>query len=309
MITFASVMKKIRLIAISILMMTMLPICAQTGMKPGWKIGAALETASNQDFKMTDDGGTARNGSVNKHMKAIVDVSKTFAVNRKLTLGFTGGYHFLHMNFDFPGAHDLDLANNHHVVKCGGVVIFNTRLGDKPLLMMGNVSAEGGQWGIERVMGIGTAMLMLKASRDEMLGVGFIGIVNGTFSLPFFPMVIYRKAFSPKWVLNINHPILGIQYLHDQKQTLTAGVTIENEHFWMKPGQTHLPEVTMFSRLVTNTGVNYDYKLNSQTTLSAQAGWSNTFRNKMFHRYGKDELMNFGNSRGVYAKIGFTYRL
>lgn len=58
-----------------------------------------------------------------------------------------------------------------------------------------------------------------------------------------------------------------------------------------------------------NSGIKYEYKLNKQTTFTGQAGWANVFRTRMFRRKGDHELMDFGNSNGLYAKIGVIYRL
>lgn len=290
--------------------LVLLPMYAQVGMQPGWKIEAAIETSSKQNIEMTTNGGEAiGTGSVRKNMKAAIDASKTFALNKRLMMGVSGGYRFYDFDFNFNDGCAMDMGSSHHTVRIGGNMIYNTMLWNKPLVLMGNMTIEGGKWGMERVSGIGAAMLMLKTSREEMLGVGLVGLVNSTSDIPIFPMAFYRKVFSPQWVLNISHPFFSMQYLYDEKQTLMAGFAFENERFWLKPSLADMPEVTLFNRSIMRTGLNYDYKLSKDATLTAQAGWEYTMRARMYRRNGHNELLDFGNPNGLYARVAFVYRI
>lgn len=303
-------MKIRRIITSFFFIMAMLPMHAQLGIQPGWKIEAAIETSSCQDLEISPRGSDATSdGDIHKNMKAAIDASRTFALSKQLTLGLSAGYRFYNFDFNLNEANAIDMGENHHAVRVGGNMIYNTTLWKKPLIVMGNMTIEGGKWGMERISGIGAAMLMLKTSREEVLGLGLVGLANSTSDIPIFPMAFYRKVFSPQWVLNINHPFFGMQYLYDEKQTIMGGFAFENERFWLEPSVSDMPKVTMFNRSIMRTGINYEYKISKETTLTAQAGWEYTMRARMYHRNGHHEMLDFGNPNGLYAKVAFTYRI
>ncbi|MBR2017919.1 MAG: hypothetical protein IKA00_11645 [Prevotella sp.] len=302
-------MKVLRFIALYILIIVAFPAFAQLGIPAGWKIDAAVEAAYNQDIDITANDIDMTKGSMHRKMKAMINASRTFVIDRHLSMGLSAGYRFYDFDFDFDNASAIDMGGKYHTLRLGGNALYNTMLWNRPLVIMGNMSIEGGKWGLERISGIGVAMLMLKATREEMLGVGLIGLINSTSDFPIFPMAIYRKVYSPQWILNLNHPFFSLQYVHDDKQTLMAGFAFENERFWLKPSLEGLPEVTLFNRSVVRTGLNYDLKLSKECSLTAQTGWEYTMRARMFHRNGHHERLDFGHPNGLYARMAVNCRI
>lgn len=282
---------------------------AQFGEAGGWKFEASVESGALQDFDMESGALQQGSGSMHENMKASLNASRTFVVNRQLSLGANAGYRFYDYDFDFDDVPVLDMGNSHHSFRVGGNAMYRTRLFGKTLMLMGNVTLESSEWGLERITGMGMAMFMLKYSRDEMLGVGLIGLANTTSDVPFFPMAFYRKVFSPQWALNLSYPFFGMQYTIGSKHIVAAGFTFSNDRFWFKPGAAGLPEVMMFNRSTVRTGLNYDCRLADGLVMTVQTGWEFAMKSRIYRRNGHHECFDFGNTNGVYAKVGMAYRL
>lgn len=282
---------------------------AQFGEVEGWSFNASVESGTLQDFDMESGALQYGSGGMHENIKASVNASRMFVLDRQFSLGINAGYRFYDYDFDFDDAPVLDMGSSHHSFRMGGNVMYRTRLFGKTLMLMGNLTAESSEWGLERITGMGMAMLMLKYSRDEMLGVGLIGLANTTSDIPFFPMAFYRKVFSPQWTLNFSYPFFGMQYTIGSKHTVAAGFTFSNDRFWFKPGVAGLPEVLQFNRSTVRTGFNYDCKLADGLVLTVQTGWEFAMKSRIYRRNGHHECFDFGNTNGVYAKIEVAYRI
>lgn len=80
-------MKVLRFIALYILIIVAFPAFAQLGIPAGWKIDAAVEAASNQDIDITANDIDMTKGSMRRKMKAMINASRTFVIDRHLSMG------------------------------------------------------------------------------------------------------------------------------------------------------------------------------------------------------------------------------
>lgn len=292
----------IRLIIYLFLCLQPTAICAQGQMQPGWKIDALVEHSNSQDFD--DDGG-----HMQENLKTEVKLTRSFKLNKSAMLGISAAHRFYDMDFAFDSGEPMFEKSASHAFRLSSNGMIHGRVCNKPFITMGHITLEASQWGIERLSGIGAAMLMLKSSRDEMLGVGLVALFNSTSSWPVFPMAFWRKVLSPEWTVNLNYPLYGMQYTISKQQTLSAGFTFDNDRLWLRPAVSGMPRVVMFNRSVVRTALRYDWRLPSQLSLTAIAGWEYTNKARLFHRCGHHERADFGSPSGLFGRVALSYKL
>lgn len=87
-------MKVLRFIALYILIIVAFPAFAQLGIPAGWKIDAAVEAASNQDIDITTNDIDMTKGSMHRKTKAMINASRTFVIDRHLSMGLSAGWEY-----------------------------------------------------------------------------------------------------------------------------------------------------------------------------------------------------------------------
>lgn len=282
-------------------------ISAQT-MPLGWHVKAEALTGTSQDYNLkTRDGKPVASGSARENIASGLNVGYAFKLKENLNLQFAGKYNY--SSYSMSGLPtDIKWNTYNHNFQASVNAMYTTRAFGKPLVAFVNVNADASQWGVERVSGVGAAILMLKANRTTQFGLGGIVLVNTTSRIPFFVIPTYRHVFSPRWTINLNYPFFAMQYTPDKRNTIGAGFTIDTYKSWQRPGSSALPKTVFCRKSLFKTGLNYDCKLSESLTLMAQAGWEYTMKGGVYTANGRHLIYDLNHQKGLYLHAGVTFR-
>ena len=275
----------------------------------GWSVQTELLSSTPEHYTLNvKDGPQTASGDIRENLRARLGLGYTFQVTSSLNIGISA--HYAYNNESLTGlSQELShWGDNHHSFKGGVNLMYHTKLWQKPLVAFANIGADASQWGVERVSGIAVAMLMLKATRETQFGIGGMLMVNTTSRLPFILVATYRHVFSPKWTLNLNYPFFAMQYTPSRQHTIGAGFTFDTYHYWLRPDHVAMPKTVFYRRSLFKLGANYDCRLTSSLTLTAQTGWEYTMNGGIYTASGHKQLYELNHPNGLYGHIGIRYR-
>jgi len=284
---------------------------AQLDLKDGWHATAEVSTASEQSYRMKlKDMNREFDMDLQAKLKTRLHAGYSKKLNDALTVGWDVNHDFYNFSAKTHGQSVLG-DDSHHNFGASANALYRTQLWQKPFVVMGNLKIEASEYGLERFSGVGMGMIMLKATKEETLGVGVLTLINHTMQVPFIPFAMWRKQIDDRWTVNLNYPFYSMQYALDteKRHTLMGGFTFDADHFWIKAPQNYDNRVLLFRRSLLKTGINYEYKINKNITLNAQTGWEYTMRAAIYSRHGGSEKATFNHPSGIYAMMNLKMNL
>lgn len=275
----------------------------------GLNVQTELNHSAAQSYTLkNDDGERIAHGDLKENLRAKFTVGYMMPVSRKLMVGLSANYIYNNEHLSGLADDDLPLDDNHHSFKAATNIIFRGTLWEKPLVVFANIGVDASQWGVERVSGIGAALLMLKATKETQLGIGPLVMLNTTSRVPFLFVATYRHVYSPRWTLNINYPFFGMQYTPSEKHTIAGGFAFDTDYYWVRPDMKELPKTVFFRRSLLRTGINYNVLLSPTLTVTGQAGWEYTMAGGLYTANGRHLIHDLNHPNGPYAHLRVSFR-
>lgn len=272
----------------------------------GFNIRAEVDRAANQSYKIEDNDLTSA-GDIKQNVHANLNVNYTHVFHPAIRLGMGVRYDYTNETLDDVPVEGMEWGREHHTVRPMMNLMLLGKIKDTPLMIYGHMSFDKSEWAFERVSGLVAGAAILKASREEMLAVGAIGVFNSASRMPCFPVAMYRRVYSPRWTLNLVYPFLGMQYNASPKHAISGGFTVVSNSYWVKADVEGMPERVNYRRSMLRTGINYDWDIAPALRFTAQAGWEYTMRGALYSTSGNRILYEMNHPSGMYAHIGMLY--
>lgn len=272
----------------------------------GFNMRAEVDRAADQSYKM-DIGDITSIGDIKQNLHANVNVNYTYVFHPAIRLGMGVRYDYTNETLDDVPVAGMEWGREHHTIRPMMNLMLLGKIKNTPLMIFGHVSADRSEWAFERMSGLVAGAAILKASREEVLAVGAIGIFNSASRMPCFPIAMYRRVYNPRWTLNLMYPFLGMQYTPSPKHAISAGFTVMSNSYWVKANVDGLPERVNYRRSMLRTGLNYDCDIVPAVRFTAQAGWEYTMRGALYSTSGNRILYEMNHPNGPYAHVGVSY--
>jgi hypothetical protein len=268
-------------------------------------IQADLALRPGTDYHITKDGTTVEQGHTDAFTKAGFRVSVPFYTKGTTLFMASVRYTHVHQRFN-PNMRTINygfIHSAHHLFAGNVTGMSRLQLWGKPLMLVGIASADFSQYGYERWTMMGTAMLMLKQTRETQFGVGLVGLVNTFSKIPVFPMLTYRHMFNPQWTLNLVVPKFQVEYTPTKSDTFTFGASIDTDHYYIRPQSEGLPNHVRYTRSNINVGPGYAHKFPSHFTLTAEAGAQFVMTNRVYKKGSNHVLATMHEKNTPYCRI------
>jgi hypothetical protein len=273
-------------------------------------LSADLTARPGGNYHITKDDKTVEQGSTDAFTKASLGVSYHIYSKGFSRLTASLRYNHLHQHFNSDNRlMDYGFTSSAHHQFAGNIMgMTYLRLWGKPLMVMGTVGCDFSQYGYERWSAIGTAMLMLKQTRQTQFGVGLIGLVNTFSKIPVFPMITYRHTFNPQWTLNLTLPKFQMEYHPSDKDMISLGAGIDADSYYIRPGVDELPDHVRYSRSNINVGPTYEHRFACGLTFSAEAGVQLVMTNRIYRHDSSRELATMHEKAAPFCHISLQQR-
>lgn len=279
--------------------------------KTALSLSADLTMHPGGDYRVEQGEEDVEEGSSGLYSKASIRASVPLYQRGRSFLSSSLRYSHIHQHFT-PDSRLLDYGfgeTTHHIFSANLMGMTRLKLGRKSLMLMGMALGECSQYGFERWMAMGTAMVMLKETRRTQFGIGLLGMVNTFSKIPVFPFFTYRHTWNERWMLNLVLPTLQVRYTHSRSDAFALGMSIDADHFFIHPQTEGLPDRVRYSRCVQNFGPTYEHRFPHGLTFTADAGISLIMTNRINKSGGSQKLADMHEKAAPYCRIAFLQRL
>ena len=247
-------------------------------------VNAELSARTGGDYHITKDDATVEQGSAGSFTKASLRASYAVYAKGTTRINTSLRYNHLHQHFN-SNSQTLDygfFTAAHHQFAGSVMGMGRMQLWHRPLVLMGMATCDFSQYGYERWSLMGTAVLMLKQTRQTQFGVGLLGMVNTFSRIPVFAIVTYRHTFSPQWTLNLTLPRFQMEYRPVRSDQLSIGASIDADSYYLHTTSANLPKDVRYSRTNINMGPAYEHRFRGGFILSAEAGVQVVMTNRIY---------------------------
>ena len=228
-----------------------------------------------------------------------------FIKNRKWMLSTSLNYRFTHLESE----NEMPLFNNeqnfHYHSEALSVTRFS-KLFNKIAIYSATASVDGSEQHFERIRGMLTASLVLKATADTKMTVGLAVIIDPSSQVPAMPIFTYEHRFSNGWVADVILPKKVVMRKDVFKNgRLSLGTEMDGTNFYLYPDGKRYE----FRQLEINSGAMYEHKLGNNLIGTLKAGLRATPSSRIFAKEDsfKDYIFDMNAKPSFYFNVGISY--
>lgn len=228
-----------------------------------------------------------------------------FIKNRKWMLSTSLNYRFTHLESE----NEMPLFNNeqnfHYHSEALSVTRFS-KLFNKIAIYSATASVDGSEQHFERIRGMLTASLVLKATADTKMTVGLAVIIDPSSQVPAMPIFTYEHRFNNGWVADIILPKKVVMRKDVFKNgRLSLGTEMDGTNFYLYPDGKRYE----FRQLEINSGAMYEHKLGNNLIGTLKAGLRATPSSRIFAKEDsfKDYIFDMNAKPSFYFNVGISY--
>ena len=228
-----------------------------------------------------------------------------FIKNRKWMLSTSLNYRFTHLESE----NEMPLFNNEQNFHYHSEALSLTRfskLFNKIAIYSATASVDGSEQHFERIRGMLTASLVLKATADTKMTVGIAVIIDPSSQVPAMPIFTYEHRFNNGWVADIILPKKVVMRKDVFKNgRLSLGTEMDGTNFYLYPDGKRYE----FRQLEINSGAMYEHKLGNNLIGTLKAGLRATPSSRIFAKEDsfKDYIFDMNAKPSFYFNVGISY--
>lgn len=228
-----------------------------------------------------------------------------FIKNRKWILSTSLNYRFTHLESE----NEMPLFNNEQNFHYHSEALSLTRfskLFNKIAIYSATASVDGSEQHFERIRGMLTASLVLKATADTKMTVGLAVIIDPSSQVPAMPIFTYEHRFNNGWVADVILPKKVVMRKDVFKNgRLSLGTEMDGTNFYLYPDGKRYE----FRQLEINSGAMYEHKLGNNLIGTLKAGLRATPSSRIFAKEDsfKDYIFDMNAKPSFYFNVGISY--
>lgn len=164
---------------------------------------------ASHKFNSTLLNGPQTHGEITNMYQTKINLNQNFIQKRRWSLG--GSFTYRHIGatavYTDPASQmQLITKNSYHYHTSALSIAYFSKLLDKTVIYSGAVAVDGSEKNLERVKGLFTATMVLKANLKTKMTLGLVGIVDPSAQIPVIPTFSYEHKFKRNWALDIVLP-------------------------------------------------------------------------------------------------------
>lgn len=228
-----------------------------------------------------------------------------FIKNRKWMLSTSLNYRFTHLESE----NEMPLFNNEQNFHYHSEALSLTRfskLFNKIAIYSATASVDGSEQHFERIRGMLTASLVLKATADTKMTVGIAVIIDPSSQVPAMPIFTYEHRFNNGWVADVILPKKVVMRKDVFKNgRLSLGTEMDGTNFYLYPDGKRYE----FRQLEINSGAMYEHKLGNNLIGTLKAGLRATPSSRIFAKEDSfnDYIFDMNAKPSFYFNVGISY--
>jgi hypothetical protein len=271
---------------------------------------AQFGTESNAGYNLKQHNSDLyEKGTIQEVAKIRMALNIPVLKTKFTTLSISPYYANHHLNFAREEVLSENLLMNmngvHHTWGISTFGNFHTKLFGKQVAGMVRFAIDGSEFGFERFTCMAVATINVKQTRSTSIGIGVLGLINTSSSIPVFPVFTFRKKFNDQWTLDLMMSQVHLKYTFNERNRLSVGMSIDNGHFYIHPER----ESCLYSKSVMNPEFVYERNIGKQLHLTVRSGISVSVVSRIYNPDNYKEYINVSQPGGGFINIGFAYSM
>lgn len=273
-----------------------------------------LEYSMVTPFKYSSTylGSDLPEGKVENLQQVRVSSTINFIKKKKWTLGTTLTYRYISTETNSANLQNGTIENRkedfHYHSQSINFSYFSKLFG-KTAIYSGSVITDGSQESFERIKGLVSATLVLKATRETQMTLGFVAFVDPSAVFPVFPSFTYKHQFTNGWTADVILPMGAFMRKNIASNgRLSIGSELANTYFYLydldNTGKTYA-----MNQMEINSGLTYEHHLGKSFIASFKTGVKNVPNSRIFER-GKsqnDYIFKASPEASFYFNAGISF--
>ncbi|MDV7699252.1 DUF6268 family outer membrane beta-barrel protein [Chryseobacterium soli] len=181
-----------------------------------------------------------------------------------------------------------------------------SRLFNKTAIYTATASVDGSEQHFERIRGMVTGSLILKANPKTKIMLGLAAFIDPSTQIPVLPIFTLENKFDNGWVLDVLLPkkVLIRKNIFANGR-ISLGTEMDNTSFYIYRSD----KTYEFRQVEINSGAIYEHNLRGNFIGTLKAGIRATPRTRIFEKQEsfKDYVFESTNKPAFYFNIGVSY--
>ncbi|MBD3906166.1 hypothetical protein NAL32_10415 [Chryseobacterium sp. Ch-15] len=232
-----------------------------------------------------------------------------FIKNRKWLLSASLNYRFTSVNsennINIFSEENTNKGNFHYHSEAVNVTYFS-KLFNKIAVYSATLSTDGSDQRFERIRGMVTGSLVLKANAKTKMTLGIAVLADPSTPIPALPIFTYEHKFDNGWVADVLLPkkVLVRKDIFSNGR-ISFGTEMDTTSFYLYPsGKTY-----EFRQLEINSGVIYEHHLSGNFIGTLKTGLRATPNSRIFEKQEspRDYIFESNAKPSFYFNLGISY--
>jgi len=268
--------------------------------------------ASPFNFKSESNGNTFPESKIPRFQQVKVSANINLIKRKTWLLGTTLGYRLTSAEAEInqTGASKISTANDFHYLFSSLNLTYFSSLFGKRMLYNSSVMVDGSDKYLERVRGIFTGTMVLKANERTKMTAGFLVSIDPSAPTPFIPTFSYEHKLSNDWVADIVLPrnVHLRKFVFNHNGRISLGAELDRTAFYLYKldGTDQKYE---YGQLDINSGLTYEHALGKHFMLTAKSGMKYTSSGRIFKKEDSftDPVYKITPDPTFYFNIGVSF--
>jgi len=267
----------------------------------------------NYNFSSNTKDRDLPDGEFTKWLQFTGSANINLLQNQRWLLQANGLYRFVSAESRFsasaPGLQQ-NYNEDHHYHTEGLNLSYFSKLFGKTAIYTAGFALDGSEKRIERVRGIFSGIVVLKANETTTMSVGLAGTTDPGAPIPIAPLFIYQHKFSDKLTVDLTLP----QYIYLRRQMsnngrLSLGFDLDFNTTFFLYDRDAANTTYQYRQLDGNLGLVYEHVLPGSITLTFKTGFrvNPTVRVLEKNSSFSDYAWEAHTDPAPYANIGFSF--
>lgn len=235
-------------------------------------------------------------------LKASANIN--FITSKRWSLGTILGYRYISAKLE----NTQERKDFHYHSESLNLSHFSKLFG-KTAMYTASAVVDGTEQHFERVRGVLTATLVLKATRATQMTVGLIGLIDPGALVPVFPSFSYKHQFSGGWTADVILPkgILMRKNVFENGR-FSIGSELENTFFYLY-GLDQTGRTYSLNQMEINSGFTYEHYLGNSFVATFKTGMKNVVDAKIFEKSEaqRDYIFKASPEPSLYFNVGLSF--
>lgn len=239
-----------------------------------------------------------------QQMKA--DANIYFIKKKNLLLSTALNYRYTSISNENQVIPGTETEENFHYHSEAINLVYFSRLFKKTAIYSANISVDGSDQHFERIRGLVTASLILKATPKTKMSLGLAGIIDPSSQIPVLPIFTLENRFNNGWVLDILLPkkvLVRKDFFSNGR--ISLGTEMDNTSFYTYRNNSTYE----FRQVALNSGAIYEHNLGGNFIGTFKTGLRANINSRAFNKQDSfnDYIWKGTYKPSFYFNVGISY--